>query len=568
MNLFCTIHNKFKGRRCAVAIDKIFNNYLHIYIMPTKFVVVLGSLMSGLGKGIVTSSIMKMLDFYDYKVMPLKFDGYLNYDCGTMNPYRHGEVFVLDDKSEVDMDFGMYERFIDKNLTKDFSMTGGKIFSNIIAKERRGDYLGEDVQIVPHLVNYIIDHVKEVARQNKLDVLVIEVGGTVGDIENNYFIEAMRQLALSEDVVFVNLTFIPKIDVVGEQKTKPAQHAFRTLMQLGIMPNFIVCRLDEPLEEKTRNKLSLFTNLKKEKIIDDSTVETLYEVPLKFMSQGFDKMLIKELNLEARSLNKEKLEKWKSIVGRIKNPEGRVKIAIVGKYTNLRDSYASVKEALIHSGAALNTGIDLKWVESSDLEKGGNAVSEALGDVQGIIVPGGFGKRGIEGKIKAIEYARTNKIPYLGLCLGMQLMAVEFARNVCGLKGAHSTEFSKTKYNVIDLIPSQRKVKNKGATMRLGAWPCKITQKDSIAFKSYHKNLIYERHRHRYEFNNRFRRLFEKNGMLISGVTPDNKLVEIMEWRGQFGIATQAHPELKSRLEHPAPLFVSFVAASKAQPKR
>jgi len=297
-------------------------------------------------------------------------------------------------------------------------------------------------------------------------------------------------------------------------------------------------------------------------------VETLYEVPLKFMSQGFDKMLIKELNLEARSLNKEKVEKWRSIVGRIKNPEGRVKIAIVGKYTNLRDSYASVKEALIHSGAALNTGIDLKWVESSDLEKGGNAVSEALGDVQGIVVPGGFGKRGIEGKIKAIEYARTNKIPYLGLCLGMQLMAVEFARNICGLKGAHSTEFSKTKYNVIDLIPSQRKVKNKGATMRLGAWPCKITQKNSIAFKSYHKNLIYERHRHRYEFNNRFRRLFEKNGMLISGVTPDNKLVEIMEWRGQFGIATQAHPELKSRLEHPAPLFVSFVAASKAQPKR
>jgi len=552
----------------AATIDKIFKNYLHIYIMPAKFVVVLGSLMSGLGKGIVTSSIMKMLDFYDYKIMPLKFDGYLNYDCGTMNPYRHGEVFVLDDKSEVDMDFGMYERFINKNLTKDFSMTGGKIFSNIIAKERRGDYLGEDVQIVPHLVNYIIDHVKEVARQNKLDVLVIEVGGTVGDIENNYFIEAMRQLALSEDVVFVNLTFIPKIDVVGEQKTKPAQHAFRTLMQLGIMPNFIVCRLDEPLEEKTRNKLSLFTNLKKEKIIDDSTVETLYEVPLKFMSQGFDKMLIKELNLEARSLNKEKVEKWRSIVKRIKDPEGRVKIAIVGKYTNLRDSYASVKEALVHSGAALNTGIDLKWVESSDLEKGGNAVSEALGDVQGIIVPGGFGKRGIEGKIKAIEYARTNKIPYLGLCLGMQLMAVEFARNVCGLKGAHSTEFSRTKYNVIDLIPSQRKIKVKGATMRLGAWPCKITQKDSIAFKSYHKNLIYERHRHRYEFNNRFRRLFEKNGLLISGVTPDNKLVEIIEWRGQFGVATQAHPELKSRLEHPAPLFVSFVAASKAQSKR
>ena len=552
----------------AATIDKIFKNYLHIYIMPAKFVVVLGSLMSGLGKGIVTSSIMKMLDFYDYKIMPLKFDGYLNYDCGTMNPYRHGEVFVLDDKSEVDMDFGMYERFINKNLTKDFSMTGGKIFSNIIAKERRGDYLGEDVQIVPHLVNYIIDHVKEVARQNKLDVLVIEVGGTVGDIENNYFIEAMRQLALSEDVVFVNLTFIPKIDVVGEQKTKPAQHAFRTLMQLGIMPNFIVCRLDEPLEEKTRNKLSLFTNLKKEKIIDDSTVETLYEVPLKFMSQGFDKMLIKELNLEARSLNKEKVEKWRSIVKRIKDPEGRVKIAIVGKYTNLRDSYASVKEALVHSGAALNTGIDLKWVESSDLEKGGNAVSEALGDVQGIIVPGGFGKRGIEGKIKAIEYARTNKIPYLGLCLGMQLMAVEFARNVCGLEGAHSTEFSRTKYNVIDLIPSQRKIKVKGATMRLGAWPCKITQKDSIAFKSYHKNLIYERHRHRYEFNNRFRRLFEKNGLLISGVTPDNKLVEIIEWRGQFGVATQAHPELKSRLEHPAPLFVSFVAASKAQSKR
>jgi len=534
--------------------------------MPAKFIVVLGSLMSGLGKGIVTSSIMKMLDFYDYKVLPLKFDGYLNYDCGTMNPYRHGEVFVLDDKSEVDMDFGMYERFIDKNLTKDFSMTGGKIFSNIVAKERRGDYLGEDVQIVPHVVNYIIDHVKRVASQNKLDVLIIEVGGTVGDIENSYFIEAMRQLALSEDVVFVNLTYIPKIGVVGEQKTKPAQLAFRALMQLGIMPDFIVCRLDEPLEEKTRNKLSLFSNLKKERIIDDSDAETLYEVPLKFMAQGFDKMLIKELGLEPRALNKEKLEKWKSIVERIKNPKERVKIAIVGKYTNLHDSYASVKEALIHAGAALDTGIDLKWVESTDLEKGNNA-DELLGDVQGIIVPGGFGKRGIEGKIKAVEYARTNKIPYLGLCLGMQLMAVEFARNVCGLKDAHSTEFAKTKHNVIDLMPSQRKVKEKGATMRLGAWPCKIIRKDSEAYRAYGKGIIYERHRHRYEFNNRYRRLFEKKGMLISGVTPDNKLVEIIEWRGQFGVGTQAHPELKSRLEHPAPLFVNFVSASKAHRK-
>ncbi|MGC8587213.1 MAG: glutamine hydrolyzing CTP synthase [Candidatus Micrarchaeia archaeon] len=528
----------------------------------------IGSIMSGLGKGIVTSSIMKMLDFYDYRIMPLKFDGYLNYDCGTMNPYRHGEVFVLDDKSEVDMDFGMYERFINKNLTKDFSMTGGKIFSGILAKERHGDFLGEDVQIVPHLVNHIIDHVKEVANKNKLDVLVIEVGGTAGDIENNYFIEAMRQLALKEKVVFVNLTYIPKIDVVGEQKTKPAQHAFRMLMQLGIMPNFVVCRLDEPLEEKTKAKLSIFMNIGKERIIDDSTAETLYEVPLRFISQGFDKMLIDELNLEKRKINKDKLEKWKAIVDRIKKPKDRVKIAIVGKYTNLRDSYASVKEALIHSGAALNTRIDIKWVESSDLEKSGVLPGEILGDVDGIIVPGGFGKRGIEGKIKAIEYARSNRIPYLGLCLGMQLMAVEFARNVCALKGAHSTEFAKTKYNVIDLIPSQRKIKDKGATMRLGAWPCKITDKKSIAFSSYHKELIYERHRHRYEFNNRYRKLFEKKGMLISGVTPDNKLVEIMEWKGQFGVATQSHPELKSRLEAPAPLFVSFVSASKDHSKR
>ncbi|MEM3204801.1 MAG: CTP synthase [Candidatus Micrarchaeaceae archaeon] len=530
--------------------------------MHTKFVVVLGSLMSGLGKGVVTSSILKMLSFYGYNALPIKFDGYLNYDCGTMNPYRHGEVFVLDDSGEVDMDFGTYERFLNKSMTTDQSITGGKLFSAIIQKERRGDFLGRDVQVIPHLTDYIIKSLEDLARKKKVDVLVIEVGGTVGDIENGYFIEAMRQLALNHRVVFVNLTYTPKLSVVGEQKTKPTQLAFRSLMQAGIVPNFIVCRSEDKLDPSTAKKLALFTNLDMNRIIDDANEATIYETPINFMKQKFDKLLIRDLKLEPRKLDTKKLNKWKNIVNMIKNPKDSVTVAIVGKYTNLRDSYASVKEAIIHAGAWNHVSVNIKWIESATLETSRNM--DALSDVDGIIVPGGFGRRGIEGKILAIKYAREQKVPYLGLCLGMQLMAIEYARNVCGLKGANSTEFSpRTKYNVIDLLPSQRGVKEKGGTMRLGAWKCRILSKDSIAYRSYKKEIISERHRHRYELNNKYKRLLERNGLRITGTTLDGKLVEITEWPNQFGIGTQAHPELKSRPESPAPLFVSFIDASK-----
>ncbi|MEM0148694.1 MAG: CTP synthase [Candidatus Micrarchaeaceae archaeon] len=530
--------------------------------MHTKFVVVLGSLMSGLGKGIVTSSILKMLSFYDYNVVPVKFDGYLNYDCGTMNPYRHGEVFVLDDSGEVDMDFGTYERFLNKSMSIDQSITGGKLFSTIIREERHGDFLGRDVQIIPHMTDHIISLLEGLARKKRADVLVIEVGGTVGDIENSYFVEAMRQLALKHRTVFVNLTYIPKLSAVGEQKTKPTQLAFRALLQTGITPNFVVCRSESKLEEHTIRKLALFTNLNQRRIIDDSDVESIYEVPLSFMRQKFDELLIKDLELDKHKLNTKKLSSWKDVVSKIKNPKESVTVAIVGKYTNLRDSYASVKEAIVHAGAWNGVSVKIKWIESATLE--GRGKINVLEDVDGVIVPGGFGKRGIEGKILAIRYAREHKMPYLGLCLGMQLMAVEYARNVCGLDGANSTEFEpKTKYNVIDLLPSQRNVKDKGGTMRLGAWKCKILNRDSIAYRAYGKEIISERHRHRYEFNNKYRRLLESKGLRVTGTTMDGKLVELIEWPNQFGIGTQAHPELKSRPENPAPLFVAFIDASK-----
>ncbi len=533
--------------------------------MQAKFIVVLGSVMSGLGKGVVTSSILKILNMYGYKVLPIKFDGYLNYDCGTMNPYRHGEVFVLDDTSEVDMDFGTYERFLNTNLTKDSSITGGKLFSGIIDMERTGEYLGEDVQIVPHLTGYIQKKLQDFAKRNKVDFVVIEVGGTVGDLENGYFIEALRELALNSDVAFVDVTYLPKIAVVGEQKTKPAQFAFRTLMSTGILPDFLVCRGAENLSENARKKLSVQTSLPKEYIIDDPDMKSAYMVPELLMKQNFDKLLLSKFGIHDRKIDASKLGKWKKSVDKIvvgSERMERVRIAIVGKYVDLKDSYVSVREAIIHAGAALSVEPAIEWIESETLEK--RSPSEVLAGVDGIIVPGGFGKRGIEGMINAIRYARENKIPYLGLCLGMQLMSIEFARNVCGLKGANSTEFDpKTKYNVIDLMQSQVGLDKKGATMRLGAWEMKINDKGSIAYSAYRKSIVSERHRHRYEFNNAFRKPLERNGLVVSATTRDGRLVEAVEWKDSFGIATQAHPELKSRIEAPAPLFVAFVDACK-----
>ena len=535
--------------------------------MQTKYVVVLGSLLSGIGKGIVTSSIAKLLSMYSYRAMPLKFDGYLNYDCGTMNPFRHGEVFVLDDGSEVDMDFGTYERFLNSDLNASFSMTGGKVFSEIISRERRGDYLGNDVQIIPHVTDYIVEKIQAISDKEKLDVMLIEVGGTVGDIENNYFVEAMRQLALKRKVVFVDLTYVPELEKVGEQKTKPTQMALRSMRQEGISPDFIVCRSDKPLNDKAKRKIALFSNLAPERVMDDHDLGNIYWLPLHLMKQGFDKMLIKELGLEMNSLDEGKLNAWKNIVDTRTRPKRPLTISVVGKYVDLHDSYASVKEALSHAALAHDVELTINWVESETLEESsiGNGL-EALKGSDGILVPGGFGGRGIEGMIKAIEYARTNKIPYLGLCLGMQLMAIEYARNVCNIKDANSTEFADCENKIIDIMEEQKKVTMKGATMRLGAWEARL-KPSTIAYSSYGAETVSERHRHRYEFNNLYRQKLEDAGLVISATTTDGKLVEIVEWKGQFGVGTQAHPEFKSRVEKPSPLFLAFVRSALAYGK-
>jgi CTP synthase len=527
--------------------------------VPTRYIVVVGSLLSGIGKGIVSSSIVKILSTYDLNVMPLKFDGYLNYDCGTMNPMKHGEVFVLDDTSEVDMDFGTYERFLNKDLTGDFSFTGGKLFSEIISKERKGDFLGSDVQIIPHMTDLILKKIDKISKENNLDVLLIEVGGTVGDIENSYFIEAMRELALKNKVVFVDVTYVPELDVVGEQKTKPTQLAIRALMQSGIQPNFIVTRSTKALSGKTREKIALFSNLPPERIIDNCDTKNIYRVPLNFMDNGFDKQLLVELGFDGRAVNSSKLSKWKDYIANMEDGKKNIEIAIVGKYVNLHDSYVSIQEAIVHASAALGVRTTIKWIESEMLEKNKSEIENQLKGADGILVPYGFGSRGISGMIDTIEYARVNKVPYFGICLGMQLMAVEFARNVAQIKNADSAEFgADSSENVIDIMESQKSVTEKGGTMRLGSWPAKISP-NTYASSAYKSELIHERHRHRYEFNNKYREQFSGLGLKISATTPDDRLVEIIEWKDSFGLGTQAHPELKSRPERPSPLFMEFI---------
>jgi CTP synthase len=525
----------------------------------TKFIVIAGSIMSGLGKGIVTSSIAKLLQARGYKVVPIKFDGYLNVDCGTMNPFRHGEVFVLDDGTEVDMDFGTYERFLNKSLSGASSITGGKLFQRIIEKERKGEYLGRDVQFVPHLTDEIKNRVKTLGQESKADFVLIEVGGTVGDLENSYFIEAMRQLHFEEDnMLFVQLTYVPSLSP-GEQKTKPTQQATRILQSLGIQPHIILVRENEKLSEESKKKISLYCNVPEEAVFDDPLLNTVYELPLVLENQGIYGQIAKKLELPNKTAD---LKEWHTRVDHIINPRGRpLKIAIVGKYTAVKDAYISVKEALVHSAAAVNHGLDIAWIEASDLEKVFD-VAEVLAGYDGILVPGGFGERGIEGKIKAIKYARENKVPYLGLCLGLQLMVVEWARGVVGLKDANSTEFNKhTPHPVIDMLPEQHKIKKMGATMRLGAYECQL-KKGTIAHRAYKSETASERHRHRYEVNPNYVEMLEQSGLVVSGKHHTN-IVEIVEWKESFGIATQPHIELKSRLEEPAPIFVQFMKAAK-----
>ncbi len=529
----------------------------------TKYIVVAGSIMSGLGKGIVTASLSKLLQARGYAVTPIKFDGYLNIDCGTMNPFRHGEVFVLDDGTEVDMDFGTYERFLNLSLSGENSITGGKLFQKIIEKERRGDYLGRDVQFVPHLTDEIKNWVKNVGKKSDSDVVLIEVGGTVGDLENSYFLEAMRQLEIEERVLFIQLTYLPSLSE-KEQKTKPTQHATRLLQSMGIRPDMIICREQEPLGDDAKKKISLYCNVREDCVFDDPVLKTIYELPLLLEKQNIYPRVAEKLALDEKK--KANLKEWEERVSRIINPKNeRLRIAVVGKYTAVKDAYISVREALVHSAAAIDHGLEIYWIEASDLEKTSD-VSGELKDHHGILVPGGFGERGIEGKIKAIKYARENCKPYLGLCLGLQLMVIEYARNVCKMQTAHSTEFDKvTKHPVIDVLPEQRRITKMGATMRLGAYHCELKDK-TIAKSAYKSKECSERHRHRYEVNPDFVKQIESEGLVFSGYhnSPKGEVVEIVEWPASvgFGIGTQAHIELKSRLEAPAPIFVEFMKAA------
>ncbi len=522
-----------------------------------KYIVITGSIMSGLGKGIVTSSIAKILQMRGYRVFPLKFDGYLNVDCGTMNPFRHGEVFVLDDGTEVDMDFGTYERFLNISLPGSASITGGKLFQTIIEKERKGDYLGRDVQFVPHLTDEIKERVRKYADETKADVVLIEVGGTVGDLENGYFLEAMRQLAGEEKTLFVQLTYVPSLSP-GEQKTKPTQHANRLLLSMGIKPEIVITREQEELGEDAKEKIAMYCNVDRDAVFDDPLVDTVYELPLVLEKQGLYAVVARKLGLDDKK--EADWGEWSKRTERIKEPKHNLKIALIGKYTKVKDSYVSIAEALIHSGAEVNAGVACDLMDAERIERGDTR--EILKNYDAIIVPGGFGKRGVEGKISAIRHAREDGIPYLGLCLGMQLMTIEYARNVAKMENANSTEFDeKSPYPVIDILPEQKQIVKKGATMRLGEYEMNL-KKGTVGFEAYGEEKVRERHRHRYEVNPEFVPKLLEAGLVISGTHSKNEITEMIEWKGSFGIATQAHPELKSRLEKPAPLFVALLKAA------
>ncbi|MBI2129473.1 CTP synthase (glutamine hydrolyzing) [Candidatus Woesearchaeota archaeon] len=526
----------------------------------TKWIIVTGGVLSGLGKGIVTASIGRLLNS-TYKVIPVKCDGYLNVDPGTMNPIEHGEVFVLDDGGEVDMDFGHYERFLNIDCKFKWNLTSGKVFKAVIDRERKGDYLGKTVQMIPHVTDEIKNRLFEIANEEKADIMLVEIGGTVGDMENMLFIEATRQLKAivgRENILYVHLAFVPVVGGVEEQKSKPTQQSVSMLEQRGIQPDIVIGRSEEYLQDKIKEKIALFSNVRKEEVISDPKVETTYELPLIFEKEGLLKVLKEKLALrEIKDLTE-----WKKLVANIKNPKNKIKIAVCGKYTALMDSYASIIEALMHAGAHLNAKVELKWIETTEIENGKVKVEDALKDVNGVIVPGGFGSRGTEGKIKVIQYARENDIPFLGLCYGLQLAVIEFARNVCNLKDANTSENDeKTKNPVIDILPEQKNVREKGATMRLGAYRA-ILKEGTKVYELYGQKEVIERHRHRYEVNPKHHKILENHGLIFSGhhIREDGtKLVEFIELSNGKFRATQAHPELKSRLIKPAPLFLGFV---------
>lgn len=540
----------------------------------TKFVIITGSVMSGVGKGTFSGALATLLSCHGLKVSPIKFDGYLNYDGGTLNPFRHGEVFVLEDGTECDLDLGSYERALHHNLTKDNYLTGGKIFKMIIEKERAGKYLGRDVQFIPHVTGEIKNFLRELGMKTNADIVLVEVGGTVGDLENSYFVEAMRELKYEdgrENVMFVNVTYIIEPGSLNEFKSKPAQIGLRQLMSLGVQPDMIICRSQSSIPNSIKEKVSVFGNVPIEHVYNLYDFSNVYEIPLVLRDLGLDKELFKILNLSSKTNGNDVLnfENWENFVEKTKNARKEVVIGIVGKYTNVHDSYLSIIKSLEHAVPYFDAKLKVRWIEATDIEDGKIDVGEALKGVDGVIVPGGFGKRGIEGKITAIKYVRENNIPYLGLCYGMQLAVIEFARNVCGLETAHTTEVNPdTSCPIIYIIPEQKDRLEKsemGGTMRLGSFPAKLKE-GSLARKLYGRDIITERHRHRWELNPEFHKILEDKGMSLSGVYESRNLVEFVEIPDhKFFLASQAHLEFMSRPLTPSPSFMGFVQACVSQ---
>jgi CTP synthase len=526
-----------------------------------KYIFVTGGVVSSLGKGITAASLGRLLKNRGLNVTIQKFDPYINVDPGTMSPYQHGEVFVTDDGAETDLDLGHYERFIDINLNKYSNVTTGKIYSTVLKKERRGDYLGGTVQVIPHITNEIKEKVFRAGKETGADVVITEIGGTVGDIESLPFLEAIRQIkndAGRDNVMYIHCTLVPYIKAAGEMKTKPTQHSVKELRSLGIQPNIIVLRTEMPISQDMKDKIALFCDIDKEAVIEATDAETLYSIPLALQEQKMDQLVCEHFKLDCAEAD---MTEWNALVEKVTHLTGKTRIALVGKYVELQDAYISVVESLKHAGYAFDSDIEIKWVNSEEVTE--ENVVELLNDVDGILVPGGFGDRGIEGKILATKYARENKVPFFGICLGMQLASVEFARHVLGLKNAHSAEIMpNTPYPIIDLLPEQKDIEDLGGTLRLGLYPCKLAE-DTKAFAAYGDDLVYERHRHRYEFNNEYRQAMENEGFIFSGTSPDGRLVEIIELKDHpWFLASQFHPEFTSRPTRPQPLFRDFIEAS------
>ncbi|CCY66927.1 cTP synthase [Clostridium sp. CAG:678] len=527
-----------------------------------KYIFVTGGVVSGLGKGITAASLGRLLKARGLKVTAQKLDPYLNVDPGTMNPVQHGEVFVTDDGAETDLDLGHYERFIDESLSQNSNLTSGRVYWNVITDERKGVYGGQTIQIIPHVTNEIKRYIYRNA-ESGADICLVETGGTIGDIESQPFLEAIRQFSVEygrENCLFIHVTLVPYLAASDELKSKPTQHSVKEMLALGIHPDIIVCRTEHPLTDDIRNKIALFCNVEKDCVIENNNCDILYAVPIMLHKEGLDNVAVKKLGLECGEPD---LADWNEMLDALRNPVRTVKIAMVGKYVELHDSYISVNEALKHGGIETRSAVDIHWIDSETLEPENADLDAVLGDMDGILVPGGFGSRGIEGKIKAANYARTHGIPYLGICLGMQVAIIEFARNVLGLKDANSAEIDPETTNpVIDIMPEQRNVQEMGGTMRLGQYPC-VLNPESKSYQLYGASMIYERHRHRYEVNNDYREEFANHGVIFAGTSPDNHIVEMMEIPSHpWFVACQFHPEFKSRPNRPHPLFRGFVSAA------